>query len=142
MEGYVSERSSTRTGWRDRQQVSGRSHAHAEKTQDQPKTPHARINPRRATRASGLGPLRLRAVATCPAAQRAETSEAAKVKAVRRELTWFGLRFPQGLTEDAVLAVLSALSGVSVHTRLVFDLHANQQGIEHRLGVSSNAASI
>ena len=61
---------------------------------------------------------------------------------MRRELTWFGLRFPQGLTEDAVLAVLSALSGVSVHTRLVFDLHANQQGIEHRLAISSNAADI
>jgi Type IV secretion-system coupling protein DNA-binding domain len=61
---------------------------------------------------------------------------------MRRELTWFGLRFPRDLTEEAVLAVLSALSGVSAHTRLVFDLSAGEQGIEHRLAISSNVADI
>lgn len=57
-------------------------------------------------------------------------------------LTWYRLRFPRGLTEDAVLAALSAFSGVSHNTRLVFDLSANAGGIEHRLAVSPAAADI
>lgn len=61
---------------------------------------------------------------------------------MRQELTWFRLQFPEGLTDDAVLAALSALSGVSHRTRLVFDLSADQQGIEHRLAVSQSAADI
>ena len=60
----------------------------------------------------------------------------------RAELTWFRLRFPEGLTDAAVLAALSALSGVSHRTRLVFDLSADHSGIEHRLGVTPNAADI
>jgi hypothetical protein len=55
------------------------------------------------------------------------------------ELTWFQLRFPHDLSQDAVLAALSALSGVSHNTRLIFDLTATERGIEHRLAVSSKA---
>src|SRR6202167_3744508 len=55
------------------------------------------------------------------------------------ELTWFRLRFPRDLTSDAVLAALSAFSGVSHNTRLVFDLSATEAGIEHRLAVSPKA---
>jgi hypothetical protein len=58
------------------------------------------------------------------------------------KLTWFRLRFPGGLTDDAVLAALSAMSGVSHRTRLIFDLSADWQGIEHRLGVTANATDI
>lgn len=60
----------------------------------------------------------------------------------RTELTWFRLRFPDGLTDDSVLAALSAFSGVSHRTRLVFDLNATHDGIEHRLGVTPDAADI
>jgi hypothetical protein len=58
------------------------------------------------------------------------------------ELTWFRLRFPRDLDEAAVLAALSAFSGVSHGTRLVFDLFATQSGIEHRLAVSPKATDI
>jgi hypothetical protein len=54
----------------------------------------------------------------------------------RAELTWFQLRFPRDLDEDAVLAALSSFSGVPHRTRLIFDLSATQAGIEHRLAVS------
>ena len=57
----------------------------------------------------------------------------------RAEPTWFRLRFPRDLTSDAVLAALSAFSGVSHNTRLVFDLNATHVGIEHRLAVSPKA---
>jgi len=60
----------------------------------------------------------------------------------RAELTWYRLRFPRDLTSDAVLAALSALSGVSHNTRLVFDLSATAAGIEHRLAVSPAAADV
>lgn len=53
-----------------------------------------------------------------------------------RELAWFKLRFPRELSEDAVLAVLSALSGVDVRTRLIFRISATSTGIEHHIGVS------
>ncbi|HEV2973700.1 MAG TPA: hypothetical protein VGX69_01730 [Solirubrobacteraceae bacterium] len=56
------------------------------------------------------------------------------------ELTWYRLRFPHDLSTDAVLAALSAFSGVSSGTRLVFDLTATSSGIEHRLAISSKAA--
>lgn len=56
------------------------------------------------------------------------------------ELTWFQLRFPHDLSEDGVLAALSAFSGLPHNTRLVFDLSATRDGITHRLAVSSYAA--
>jgi hypothetical protein len=59
---------------------------------------------------------------------------------VRRELTWFRLRFPRDLSEDAVLAALSSFSGVAHGARLVFDLSATQDSIEHRLAVSPDAS--
>ena len=40
------------------------------------------------------------------------------------DMAWFQLRFPHDLSRDAVLAALSAFSGVSYNTRLVFDLSA------------------
>ena len=58
------------------------------------------------------------------------------------ELTWFRLRFPRDLTEDAVLAALSAFSGVSHNTRVIFDLSATESGIEHRLAVSQTATDV
>jgi hypothetical protein len=58
----------------------------------------------------------------------------------RPELTWFQLRFPRDLSNDALLAALSSLSGVPFGTRLTFDLTANKAGIEHRLAVSSAAS--
>ena len=61
---------------------------------------------------------------------------------MRQELTWFRLRFPRDLDQSAVLAALSAFSGVSSGTRLVFDLTATASGIEHRLAVSPSAADV
>jgi hypothetical protein len=60
----------------------------------------------------------------------------------RSELTWFRLRFPHDLSQDAVLAALSAFSGVAHGTRLVFDLSATSSGIGHRLAVSPAASDI
>jgi hypothetical protein len=57
----------------------------------------------------------------------------------RADLIWYRLRFPRELTGDAVLAALSAFSGVPYNTRLVFDLNATRTGIEHRLAVTSEA---
>jgi hypothetical protein len=54
----------------------------------------------------------------------------------RRELSWFRLRFPHDLTREAVLAALSAFSGVPHGTRLVFAVLANHAEIEHHLAVS------
>jgi hypothetical protein len=58
------------------------------------------------------------------------------------ELTWFQLRFPRDLSNDAVLAALSSFSGVPHGSRLVFDLSATSAGIEHRLAVSPGASDI
>jgi Type IV secretion-system coupling protein DNA-binding domain len=58
---------------------------------------------------------------------------------IRPGLTCFRLSFPQGLTDEAVLAALSALSGVPHPTRLVFDLHASHERITHRFAVSTPA---
>jgi hypothetical protein len=58
----------------------------------------------------------------------------------RAELMWYRLRFPRDLNAEAVLAALSAFSGVSYNTRLVFDLSATAVGIEHRLAVSPKAS--
>jgi hypothetical protein len=60
----------------------------------------------------------------------------------RSDLTWFQLRFPRELDDHAVLAALSAFSGVSHNTRMVFDLAATQAGITHRLAVSPAASDI
>jgi hypothetical protein len=59
---------------------------------------------------------------------------------MRRELTWFQLRFPRQLEEQAVLAALSSFSGFAHGSRLVFRLSATADGITHYLGVSSTAA--
>jgi hypothetical protein len=56
------------------------------------------------------------------------------------ELTWYRLRFPRDLEDSAVIAALSAFSGVSYNTRLVFDLRASRDGITHNLAVSPRAA--
>ena len=58
------------------------------------------------------------------------------------ELTTYRLRFPWDVTEDAVLAALSSFCGVAHGTRLVFDLAASNEGIEHRLRVSPRAAEV
>ena len=58
----------------------------------------------------------------------------------RAELNYYRLSFPHDLSQDAVLAALSAFSGVPYPTRLVFDLSATQAGITHRLAVSPKAA--
>jgi hypothetical protein len=58
---------------------------------------------------------------------------------IRAGLTHFRLSFPRDLTQDAVLAALSSLSGVPHPTKLVFDLHASREGIAHYLAVSSPA---
>lgn len=58
------------------------------------------------------------------------------------ELTWFRLRFPRDLTEDAVLAALSSCSGLPHRARLIFDLSASSDGIEHRLAVTTEAVGI
>lgn len=57
----------------------------------------------------------------------------------RYKLDWFQLKFPRDLTQDSVLAALSAFSGVTHGVRLVFDLSATADGITHRLGVSPAA---
>jgi Type IV secretion-system coupling protein DNA-binding domain len=58
----------------------------------------------------------------------------------RAGLTWYQLRFPRELDGRAVVAALSAFSGVSSRTRLALDLSASCQGITHRLTVSAFAA--
>jgi Type IV secretion-system coupling protein DNA-binding domain len=58
------------------------------------------------------------------------------------DLAWFRLKFPHDLSLDAVLAALSAFSGVSHGTRLVFDLTATPAGTEHRLAVSPRATDV
>jgi hypothetical protein len=55
------------------------------------------------------------------------------------KLDWFKLKFPRDITQDSVVAALSAFSGVAHGVRLVFDLSATSDGITHRLGVSSAA---
>jgi hypothetical protein len=58
----------------------------------------------------------------------------------RSPLTWYRLRFPRDLSSDGVLAGLSAFSGISSRTRLLFDLSASSSGITHQLAVSPRAA--
>jgi Type IV secretion-system coupling protein DNA-binding domain len=60
----------------------------------------------------------------------------------RAELTWFRLGFPHDLTTDAVAAALASFSGAPHGARLVFDLAADNQGITHRLAVTSMHADI
>jgi hypothetical protein len=57
----------------------------------------------------------------------------------QEKLGWFQLKFPRDLTQDSVLAALSAFSGIANGVRLVFDLSATAEGITHRLGVSPAA---
>jgi hypothetical protein len=58
------------------------------------------------------------------------------------ELRWYRLSFPRGLELDAVLAVLSSLSGMSYGTRLVLELSADDGGITHRVGLPGSAAEV
>lgn len=55
----------------------------------------------------------------------------------RRELSWCQLRFPRDLTDDAVIAALSALSGLPHGARLIFALSAGERGIVHRVAASA-----
>jgi hypothetical protein len=57
-------------------------------------------------------------------------------------LTWYRLSFPRDLDGNAVAAALSAFSGVSHNTRLIFDLSATSGGIEHRLAISAASTDI
>lgn len=57
-------------------------------------------------------------------------------------MKWFQLRFPRDLTADAVMAALSAFSGVPHATRLVFSLWADANGIEHRMAMSASAVEL
>ena len=59
---------------------------------------------------------------------------------IRAELTYYRLRFPDDLSQEAVLAALASFSGAPYFTRLVFELTATQQGISHWLAVSPKAA--
>jgi hypothetical protein len=62
---------------------------------------------------------------------------------VSRELSWFRLTFPRdGVTSEAVISVLSGLSGADWRTRLVLDLSAKPEGIEHRVGISAGAVDL
>jgi hypothetical protein len=54
----------------------------------------------------------------------------------RAELDWFQLRFPRELSEDAVLAALRSFSGLPHRARLILELRATADGIEHRLAVT------
>lgn len=58
----------------------------------------------------------------------------------RGELTWFRLRFPRDLSQEAVLAALASFSGLPHPTRLVFDLTAWRDGITHHLAMSPKIA--
>lgn len=60
----------------------------------------------------------------------------------RTELTWFQLRFPRDLDAEAVIAALSACSGVPHAARLIFSLFATEHGIEHRLALSPSALEV
>lgn len=55
------------------------------------------------------------------------------------KLTWFRLRFPRELDEDAVLAALASFSGLPHGTRLVLKVSATSEGITHSLGVTPKA---
>jgi hypothetical protein len=57
-------------------------------------------------------------------------------------LTWYRLRFPHDVSQEAVIAALSAFSGVPHQTCLVFDLSADHDGLTHRLAVSANADEV
>jgi Type IV secretion-system coupling protein DNA-binding domain len=57
----------------------------------------------------------------------------------RRPLTWFDLRCPRDLTADAVLAALSACSGLPHPARLVFSLTGTNAGTMHQLAMSPDA---
>ena len=56
------------------------------------------------------------------------------------ELTWFRLKFPNDLSQEAVIAALASFSGLPHPTRLVFDLTASRPGITHHLAISPKAA--
>lgn len=57
----------------------------------------------------------------------------------RQAPRWFALRFPRDLDETAVMAALSAMSGVAHRSRLVFSVAASDAGITHRLAVNKHA---
>lgn len=62
---------------------------------------------------------------------------------MRAELSWFQLSFPRdGVTADAVVSVLSGLSGADWRTRVVLAVSADASGIEHQVGISAGAADL
>jgi hypothetical protein len=85
-----------------------------------------------------LGQVRLGAIATRAHPVGRQEGQAKAVK--RPELTWFRLRFPRELTDDAVRAALSAFSGLPHGSRLVFALAATPTEIAHHLAVSASMA--
>lgn len=61
---------------------------------------------------------------------------------MKPELIRFRLRFPHDLSEAAVLAALSAFSGIPHGARLVFELTGSTTRIDHYLAVSPSAAEV
>jgi hypothetical protein len=54
----------------------------------------------------------------------------------RKDLNWFGLKFPRNLEADAAIAAMSAFTGIPYGARIVIDLSATSAGIAHHLGVT------
>lgn len=57
-----------------------------------------------------------------------------------RKLTWYQLRFPRDLDQDAALAAFSAFAGLPHSARLVLSLSASTEGISHHLSISEGHA--
>lgn len=60
----------------------------------------------------------------------------------RTGLIHYRLSFPRDLTSDAVAAALASFSGAPHGTRLLFELSASADGIEHLLGVTQPQAEL
>lgn len=58
------------------------------------------------------------------------------------KLAWFQLRFPRDVTIEAVMSVLTSLSGAPHSARVIFDLEANASGITHRLAITPGHEAI
>jgi Type IV secretion-system coupling protein DNA-binding domain len=57
-----------------------------------------------------------------------------------KKLDWLQLRFPQEVETDHLLAALSSFSGIPFRARIVLDLTATAEGINHLLGVTPKDA--
>jgi hypothetical protein len=60
----------------------------------------------------------------------------------RAGLIWYRLSFPRDLDQEAVLATLASLSGLPAPSRLVLNLSASREGIEHYLGATPAVAEV